>query len=263
MRKSPPRTAIERVRLRVRFDQSEGALPILGDLVRQKRGSFPRKAVGEEAGVPGNAVLDIENHHSAKQEEIDRLMKWVGHTAATCQAPPAINNRVFGRPRLDGESEKHLLDAILVWLSNGHKLSEFESVELQIDTKRAKRLVARHLGKNPEFRAAYLQARQVGAYFMADEVIDIADSTTLSPSQAANMMKARMWAASKANPDIFGQNSKAEVNVNHGFGEALEQLERRRQENALPAPNLRVIDIEPLPLRTDERAAQVATLAED
>lgn len=252
------------MRIRCRFDQSEGALPILGDLVRQKRGSFPRKAVGEEAGVPANAVLDIENHHSAKQEEIDRLLAWVGHTASTCQTPPPIANRVFGRPRLDGEGEKQILDAILAWLSTGGKLSAFESAEMQIDTKRAKRMVARHLAKSQDFRAAYLQARQIGAFFMAEEVLDIADDPNLPSNLAANMMKARMWAASKLNPDIFGQNSKAEVNVNHGFAEQLEQLERRRQDKSLPAPNLRVIDIEPLPLhRAEAEEARSGELATD
>jgi hypothetical protein len=143
-------------------------------------------------------------------------------------------------------------------------LSKFESVKLQVDSRRAKRMVQRYLTSSPEFKLAYSNARATGAHFMADAVIDIADDPTIPLGQAANMMRARQWAASKANPEVYGQNAKSEVSVNVGFGDALEQLEKRRQQNALPAPSLRVIDVEPLPLqRTEERAAEISPLAND
>jgi|WetSurMetagenome_2_1015567.scaffolds.fasta_scaffold00674_14 hypothetical protein len=264
MRKGPARTASERMKIRVKFDQSEQALPVLGDLVREKRGLATRRTAGIESGVPANVILDVENHYSAKQDELDRLMAWVGRTPSTCQAPPPIISRSFGRPRNDGSSDKPILDAILAWLSRGEKLSKFESQKLQVDSARAKRMVARYLTNSPEFKSAYTNAKAAGAHFLADAVIDIADDASIPASQAANMIRARQWAASKANPEVYGQNAKSEVNVNVGFGEALEQLERRRQEKALPAPNLRVIDIEPLPLqRTEEKAVQVDSLASD
>jgi hypothetical protein len=264
MRKTPARTAKARMSIRVRFDQSEGSPPILGDLIRAKRGLATRRDAGREAGVPANVVLDVENHYSAKQDELDRLMAWVGKTASTCQCPPPIVNRSFGRPRKDGKDEKPILDAILAWISAGEKLSKFESAKLQVDSLRAKRIVTRYLNNSPEFKAAYAAARATGAHFMADAVIDIADDASIPLGQAANMMRARQWAASKANPEVYGQNAKSEVSVNVGFGDALEQLEKRRQQNALPAPNLRVIDVEPLPLqRMDEKAVQVDSLASD
>jgi len=149
-------------------------------------------------------------------------------------------------------------------VASGLTLSKFESIKLQVDSKRAKRMVSRYLTNSPEFKAAYAAARATGAHFMADAVIDIADDASIPASQAANMIRARQWAASKANPEVYGQNSKSEVSVNVGFAEHLEQLERRRQERALPAPDLRVIDVEPLPLqRMDEKAAEVSPLASD
>jgi hypothetical protein len=264
MRKAPARTAKERMGIRVRFDHSEGSLPILGDLIREKRGLATRREAGNEAGVPGNVILDIENHYSAKQDELDRLMAWVGKNTSTCQCPPAIVNRSFGRPRKDGSNDKPILDAILTWIARGEKLSKFESHTLQVDSTRAKRMVARYLLNSPEFKAAYANAKASGAHFLADSVIDIADDSSIPASQAANMMRARQWAASKANPEVYGQNSKTDVVVNVGFAEHLEQLERRRQERALPAPDLKVIDIEPLPLqRMDEKAAELSPLASD
>lgn len=263
VRRSPPRTNKPNVAMRVKFDQSEGALPVLGDLVRIRRNGASRAAVGTEAGVGGHVVLSVENHNSAKAEELDLLLKWVGHTSATCQVPPPIQDRVYGRPRLDGSSEAKVIVDILEWVALGRPLSKYESLRYQINSSQAQKLVTRHLRLNKEFPAQFAAAKAIGAHHLIDQSLAIADDPNIGAGQAANAIRARQWAASKANPEVYGQNSKSEVNVSVGFGEALEQLERRRQENALPAPNLRVIDIEPLPLRTDERAAQVSTLADD
>lgn len=246
------------MRIRIRFNKDEGALPILGDLIREKRGMFTRKVVADEAGVPTNVVLDIENYHSAKEEEIERLLKWVGKTAEQCQTPPPIVMRSFGRPRRDGENDQPILESILDWLAEGKPLSKYESVKLQVDSRRAGKMVTRYLRTSNEFRVAYAQARAVGAHHLADQIIDIADDKTLSPGTANNMIKSRMWLAARHNPGQFGDNLEANVNVNIGFGDALEQLEKRRSKS-LPAPErLNVIDVVPLELqRADEPQEKV------
>lgn len=253
------------MKIRNKFDKDEDALPILGDLVREKRGEATRRAVAIEAGVGGHVVLDIENYYSAMEDEIEKLLRWVGYTTATCQAPPPIVSRVFGRPPKDGSSEQPILESILDWLSEGKALNKYESVKLQVDSRRARKMVTRYLRTDNNFRIAYAQARAVGAHHLADECIAIADDASIDPARARNMMTARQWNAARHNPALFGSNSESNVNINIGFGDALQQLERRREKNALPAPQrLNVIDIEPLPLqRADPRQNEAQEIMSD
>jgi hypothetical protein len=252
------------MRIRSQFKTDEGALPILGDLVREKRGDATRRAVACEAGVGGHVVLDIENHYSAKEDELERLMLWVGHSPQTCQAPPPIIVRAFGRPSKDGASEQPILESILSWLALGQALSKYESVKLQVDSRRAQKMVTRYLRTSNEFRIAYAQARAVGAHHLADQCVEIADDKTIPPAQAANMIKARQWNASRHNPDTFGNNSESNVNISVGFGDALQQLERRR-EKSLPTPQrLQVIDVEPITLsRADPKENAFSEMSSD
>jgi len=262
-KRQPHRTASSRMAIRVKFAKDDDR-PILGDLVRVRRGAATRRAAGLEAGVGANVILDIENHYSAKAEEIERLLQWVGFAPDKVQTPPPIVNRSFGRPRKDGRDDQPILDAILKWMMGGKTLSSFESERLQVDSRRAKGMVCRYLQSSSEFRAAYQQARAIGAHAMADEVVDIADDSRIDPAKARNMMEARKWHASRHNPEVFGHSAKSEVNVNVGFGEALEQLERRRHQNAIAAPQrLNVIDVEPLPLRSEEKEAAVVETQND
>jgi hypothetical protein len=237
------------MRLRHPFDRSSD-LPILGDLVRAKRNNATRRAVGLEAGVGAHVVLDVENYYGAKDDEIEKLLRWAGHNHQTCQAPPPIAHRAFGRPRKDGASEEPILEDILSWLAEGKPLSRYESVKLQVSSRRALTMVTRHLRTSNEFRVAYAQARAIGAHHLADQCIEIADDMSLDTSQANNMIKVRQWNAARHNPALFGSNSESNVNINIGLGDALQQLERRREKNALPAPQrLQVIDVEPLELQ--------------
>lgn len=263
-RRPPARTASSRMRLRVKFDVNDER-PILGDLVREKRGDATRRAAGLEAGVGAHVVLDVENYYSAKADELEALCAWVGKHPEFVQMPPPIVHRVFGRPTKDGSSEAPILDAILNWISEGNKLSKFENVKLQVDSRRAKRLVTKYLKTDAEFRVAYEQMRALGAHHIAEECLDIADNAMLNPAQAANMIKTRQWLVARMNPRVYGNNSESNVNVNVGFGDALEQLERRRERTAIAPPQrLEVIDVEPLPLqRPDEKEGSIEALAAD
>jgi hypothetical protein len=248
MRKTPAPTATSRMKIRCKFN-NDIDVPILGDLIRLKRGEATRHAVALEAGVPTNVVMDVENYFSAKQWELDALLKWVGYAENTCQTPPPIIHRAFGRPRRDGTNEQPILEDILDWLAEGKPLSKYESVKFQVDNRRAQKMVTRYLRTSAEFKAAYQAARAVGSHHLADEIIEIADNPNINPAAASNMIKARQWLASHHNPSTFGNNTESNVNVNIGFGDALEQLEKRRK-NALPAPErLNVIDVEPIELQ--------------
>jgi hypothetical protein len=267
-RRTPAKTASSRMRLRNKFDHDSG-VPILGDLVRAKRGTASRRAAGLEAGVGGHVILDVENYYSAKKEELDALVRWVGFNPAGnlplgLQVPPPIVNRMWGVPKADGSTEAPVLEEILNWLASGKLLAKFESPRYQVDSACAKRMVTRHLKHNAEFRVAYHQMRALGANHLAEECIEIADNQMIDVQRASVMIKTRMWMVSKLNPAMYGNNSESNVNVNVGFGDALEQLEKRRRENALPAPNLRVIDVEPLPLqRIEETSAAIGQLMDD
>jgi hypothetical protein len=264
-RRLPARTASSRMAIRHKFDRAN-PFPILGDLVREKRGKATRQQAGLEAGVGGHVILDIENHYSALADEIELLCRWVGVSPDNVQTPPPIVMRSFGRPTKDGASIQPILDDILEWVSNGKPLAKYESLRFQVDSRRAKMLVTKYLRTSKDFAAAYAVAKAIGTHHLVDETIAIADDSNIATGQAANMIKARQWAAAKLNPTVYGNNSESNVNVNVGFGDALEQLEKRRNQNTLAAPShrLEVIDIEPLPLqRADEKEGSVAALASD
>jgi hypothetical protein len=262
--RAPARTAKSRMSIRCKFDKSENALPILGDLVKERRGAATRREAGLEAGVGGHVILDIENHFSAKREEIELLCRWVGVQPEKVQTPPPILHRSFGPPRHDGADVAPILEAILSWLAEGGRLSKFESIPLQCDSRRAKKLVTKYLRSNPEFAAAYHQMKALGAHHLVEECLDISDDPTVGTMQMQSQIKTRLWIAGKLNPAVYGNNSENNVNINVGFGDALEQLEKRREARSLPAPDLKVIDIEPLPLqRADEGEGSIVSLASD
>lgn len=264
VRRPPPRTDSSRMSIRCTFDYGPNALPVLGDLVREKRGKASRFAAGQEADVGGHVIMAIENHRSAKADEIEKLLAWVGYTALNCQTPPPIAHRNVGRPRLDGANVAPILEDILAWLASGKTLPKYENLKYQVSSKAAKDLVTRYMRTSPEFRGAFKQALAIGAHHLVAETLDIADDPTITPAQAATRIKARQWAAERYNVDDFGKTSESNVNLNIGFGDALQALERRRGARELAPPSERVIDVEPIQLeRADERVSVSGRLASD
>lgn len=239
----PPRVRPERQRLKIKFDKNDPR-PILGDLLKKRRSGRLRSYIGEEIGISGNVVRDVESHFGCKKEEIVLICEWLGVNPADLQLPTTIKSRAYGKPRNDSPVDKDVSEAILDHLRQGLPLTRFESVKYSISSSRARQLVARWMHKDSDFKAKYEQARAIGAHFLADQCVDIADDPTLNPQSAKNQIQARQWLAGQLNQSRFGKNPVQDVTVNIGFGEALEALERRRQEKSLPAPDLQIIDVE-------------------
>lgn len=72
------------------------------------------------------------------------------------------------------------------------------------------------LREHPEFQEAYVQAREVQADVLADEIIEIAD-TEPDPNRARVMIDARKWLASKLRPKKYGDR----VELDHRGGGGL------------------------------------------
>lgn len=101
--------------------------------------------------------------------------------------------------------------------------------------------VARWLETNPEFRERYVRAREAQADFLAEEVVDIANTVREAVKKTVSgtgkrkkveevygdavdrsrlMMDARKWYAAKLAPKKYGERQQ----VDHGVTESLERL---------------------------------------
>jgi len=93
------------------------------------------------------------------------------------------------------------------------------------------------LREHPEFQEAYVQAREVQADVLADEIIEIAD-TEPDAQVARNRIDARKWLASKLRPKKYGDHLKLDhtVESNPGIQVTL---------SFGPAPDQTAIDVAP------------------
>lgn len=63
-----------------------------------------------------------------------------------------------------------------------------------------------------EFQTQYARAREDQAHTFADEIIDIASDTTLTPEDKRIQIDARKWAAGKRKPTVYGDITKIDLN---------------------------------------------------
>lgn len=68
------------------------------------------------------------------------------------------------------------------------------------------------LTKHPDFQEQYTRAREAQAEFLADEIVEIADSAVDSDSSQAARVRidARKWVAAKLRPKKYGELVKHE-----------------------------------------------------
>lgn len=72
--------------------------------------------------------------------------------------------------------------------------------------------VKRWINNHSEFRANYARAREEQADFIADEIIEIADSADKeSYNEARLQVDARKWKASKLYPKVYGEKIQQEI----------------------------------------------------
>ena len=70
---------------------------------------------------------------------------------------------------------------------------------------------ARLLARERELAAEYARALEFRAEIWADAMIEIADDLKIDPQRARNMIDARKWNATKANPRKFGE--RVDLNI--------------------------------------------------
>jgi hypothetical protein len=129
-------------------------------------------------------------------------------------------------------------DAILAGLANGKTLLGI-SKELKV----SREMLSNWLHEDPERTERARVARETAAGALAEESLEIADTSEPGYSQKTRLqIETRRWLAEHYDPATFAQKPSVALNISIG-GMHMDSL-RRRPVQALPDPQ--VIDIEPL-----------------
>ena len=78
----------------------------------------------------------------------------------------------------------------------------------------SKATVMRWLASDEAFQDQYRVARETQADSLVDDMIDIADDSTLTPEDRRIRIWARQWSAGKMKPKRYGEKQQIEQNVN-------------------------------------------------
>lgn len=133
--------------------------------------------------------------------------------------------------------EQSHFDLVIDALKNGISVMQLcrNMREQQIPFPSASALYA-YCYSTKESREIYMHAREVCTHALADEIVNIAD-TTLDPQRARNMIQARQWVASKINPKNYGEKLDIDVNqkvdVSIAVNAARNRLAAMKQDNQL------------------------------
>lgn len=82
--------------------------------------------------------------------------------------------------------------------------------------------VCRWLAEDLAFREQYARAREAQADALFDDILDIADSPDEDPRRSKLRIDARMWAASKLKPKVYGDK----IEQTHQVGDTFTSLVR-------------------------------------
>lgn len=75
------------------------------------------------------------------------------------------------------------------------------------------------------FGAQYTHAREIGFASMAEQVVEIADSSGLDPADKRIRFDARRWLLSKALPKVYGDKISQEISGPDGGAVKIERIE--------------------------------------
>jgi hypothetical protein len=115
------------------------------------------------------------------------------------------------RQRPPGRASTYSIEAaakICAWLADGKSLRAYCR---QADTP-SRETVCKWLSENRDFADRYARAREVQADAIVDEILDIADDSTLDPNDRRVKIDARKWIAGKLRPKVYGDRVQADVN---------------------------------------------------
>lgn len=96
-------------------------------------------------------------------------------------------------------------DSICVQIAMGKSL-----VNICKESGRDYSTVMKWLKDQPEFAKNYTAARESQADYHADEIIDIADDSLLTPDDRRVRIDARKWKAGKMKPKVYGEKIQQE-----------------------------------------------------
>lgn len=82
--------------------------------------------------------------------------------------------------------------------------------------------VCRWLSEDPAFREQYARAREAQADALFDDILAIADDPDEDPRRSKLRIDARMWAASKLKPKVYGDK----IETTHEVGDSVKEIVR-------------------------------------
>lgn len=82
--------------------------------------------------------------------------------------------------------------------------------------------VCRWLAEDESFRERYARAREAQADALFDDILDIADTPDEDPRRLKLRIDARIWAASKLKPKVYGDK----IETTHQAGESIKEIVR-------------------------------------
>jgi hypothetical protein len=123
---------------------------------------------------------------------------------ASKEQKPSDGKRPTGRP---STYSIELAAEICAWIASGKSLVSYcrQPSAPHLDTVYIWR------AKQKEFAEMYAHAREDQADALADEMLDIADDSTLDPNDRRVRIDARKWIASKLKPRTYGDRIQTEV----------------------------------------------------
>ena len=126
------------------------------------------------------------------------------------------------------------LQAVLDMIHEGHTVTE--SLEKHGVTRKS---FNSYRSKNIETEREYVSARESRTEMLIEEIIRIADDSTIDPNRARNMILARQWMASKVMPATYGDkievNHKIEASITDALSAARDRLLPLRDLNTFTA----------------------------
>lgn len=109
-------------------------------------------------------------------------------------------------------------DKILERIANGESLRAI----CRSDDMPPAPTVCRWLAEDQSFREQYARAREAQADALFDDILEIADSPDEDPRRSKLRIDARIWAASKLKPKVYGDK----LETTHQAGDTIKEIVR-------------------------------------
>jgi hypothetical protein len=113
-------------------------------------------------------------------------------------------------------------DTILERIASGESLSAI----CRDDNMPGMSVVFTWLKADKDFSDKYARAREAQADVLFDKILEIADDPKEDPRRSKLRIDARMWAASKLKPKVYGDKIEQTHEVGESFGKIVREIVR-------------------------------------